>query len=93
MTGLPKMTEVHYKGSSAAHPDLISNRITFMIDPLAASGGHIKAGTLRASRDDARAQRVLSECADRDRGRHTGVRLRELGRRVRARPNAARDRP
>jgi tripartite-type tricarboxylate transporter receptor subunit TctC len=48
MTGLPKMTEVHYKGSSAAHPDLISNRISFMIDPLAASGGHIKAGTLRA---------------------------------------------
>jgi tripartite-type tricarboxylate transporter receptor subunit TctC len=43
-----EMTEVQYKGSSAAHPDLISNRITFMIDPLAASAPHIKAGTLRA---------------------------------------------
>ena len=46
--GLPAMTEVQYKGSSAAHPDLISNRISFMIDPLAASAGHIRAGTLRA---------------------------------------------
>jgi tripartite-type tricarboxylate transporter receptor subunit TctC len=45
---LPTMTEVAYKGSSAAHPDLISNRITFMIDPLAASAPHIKAGSLRA---------------------------------------------
>jgi tripartite-type tricarboxylate transporter receptor subunit TctC len=41
------MTEVPYKGSSAAHPDLIANRITFMIDPLAAAGPHIKAGFLR----------------------------------------------
>ena len=45
---LPGMTEIAYKGSSAAHPDLISNRITFMIDPLAASAPHIKSGTLRA---------------------------------------------
>ena len=46
--GLGKMTEVPYKGSSAAHPDLIANRITFMIDPLAAAGPHIKGGFLRA---------------------------------------------
>ena len=46
--GLGTMTEVQYKGSSAAHPDLISNRITFMIDPLAASAPHIKSGSLRA---------------------------------------------
>lgn len=45
---LPSMTEVQYKGSSAAHPDLISDRITFMIDPLAASSPHIKSGALRA---------------------------------------------
>jgi tripartite-type tricarboxylate transporter receptor subunit TctC len=45
---LGKMTEVPYKGSSAAHPDLIANRISFMIDPLAAAGPHIKAGFLRA---------------------------------------------
>jgi tripartite-type tricarboxylate transporter receptor subunit TctC len=44
---LGNMTEVPYKGSSAAHPDLIANRITFMIDPLAAAGPHIKAGFLR----------------------------------------------
>jgi tripartite-type tricarboxylate transporter receptor subunit TctC len=44
---LGKMTEVPYKGSSAAHPDLIANRISFMIDPLAAAGPHIKAGYLR----------------------------------------------
>ena len=42
------MTEVAYKGSSAAHPDLIANRITFMIDPLAAAAPHIKSGNLRA---------------------------------------------
>jgi tripartite-type tricarboxylate transporter receptor subunit TctC len=48
MQSLPAMTEVAYKGSSAAHPDLISNRITFMIDPLAASAPHIKSGSLRA---------------------------------------------
>ena len=45
--GLGTMTEVPYKGSSAAHPDLIGNRFTFMIDPLAAAGSHIKAGSLR----------------------------------------------
>jgi tripartite-type tricarboxylate transporter receptor subunit TctC len=43
-----QMTEVAYKGSSAAHPDLISDRITFMIDPLAASAPHIRSGSLRA---------------------------------------------
>jgi tripartite-type tricarboxylate transporter receptor subunit TctC len=46
--GLPGMTEVQYKGSSPAHPDVISNRITFMIDPLAAAAPHIKSGMLRA---------------------------------------------
>ena len=45
---LGEMPEIAYKGSSAAHPDLISNRITFMIDPLAASAPHIKSGALRA---------------------------------------------
>ena len=45
---LGEMTEVQYKGSSAAHPDLISNRISFMIDPLAACAPHIKGGSLRA---------------------------------------------
>ncbi len=45
---LGAMTEVQYKGSSAAHPDLISYRISFMIDPLAASAPHIKSGSLRA---------------------------------------------
>jgi tripartite-type tricarboxylate transporter receptor subunit TctC len=48
MVPLGEMTEVQYKGSSAAHPDLISNRISFMIDPLAASAPHIKSGALRA---------------------------------------------
>ena len=45
---LGEMTEIQYKGSTAAHPDLISNRITFMIDPLAASAPHIKSASLRA---------------------------------------------
>ena len=46
--GLGNITEVAYKGSSAAPPDLIANRISFMIDPLAAAGPHVKAGFLRA---------------------------------------------
>ncbi len=46
--GLGSMTEVPYKGSSAAHPDLIANRISYMIDPLAAAAPHIRAGLLRA---------------------------------------------
>src|SRR5215210_1797590 len=46
--GLKDMTEVQYKGSSPAHPDLIANRISFMIDPLAAAAPHVKAGSLRA---------------------------------------------
>ena len=46
--GLTGMTEIAYKGSSAAHPDLIANRVTFMIDPLAAAAPHIKSGNLRA---------------------------------------------
>lgn len=45
--GLKDMTEVQYKGSSPAHPDLIAGRISFMIDPLAAAAPHVKAGTLR----------------------------------------------
>src|SRR3982751_22469 len=45
--GLKDMTEVQYKGSAPAHPDLIANRISFMIDPLAAAAPHVKAGTLR----------------------------------------------
>jgi tripartite-type tricarboxylate transporter receptor subunit TctC len=45
--GLGTMTEVPYKGSSAAHPDVIANRITFMIDPLAAGAPHIRGGLLR----------------------------------------------
>jgi tripartite-type tricarboxylate transporter receptor subunit TctC len=45
---LGSLTEVAYKGSTAAHPDLVANRLTFMIDPLAASAPLIKSGNLRA---------------------------------------------
>ena len=48
MVPLGAMTEVAYKGSSAAHPDLIANRVNFMIDPLAAAAPHIKSGLLKA---------------------------------------------
>ena len=47
-SGLAGMTEVVYKGSTPAHPDVIANRITFMIDPLAAGSAHIRSGLLRA---------------------------------------------
>ena len=44
---LGAMTEVTYKGSTAAHPDLIAYRISFMIDALAAAAPHIRSGLLR----------------------------------------------
>ena len=50
MVPLGEMTEIQYKGSSAAHPDLISNRITFMIDPLAASAPTSSRGRCARSR-------------------------------------------
>ncbi|WPB57474.1 tripartite tricarboxylate transporter substrate binding protein [Xylophilus sp. GOD-11R] len=40
--------EVPYKGSTQAHPDLLSGRLTLMIDPLAAVMPHVKSGSLRA---------------------------------------------
>ena len=40
--------EIAYKGSSQAHPDLLSGRVTFLIDPLAAVQAHIASGALRA---------------------------------------------
>lgn len=46
--GLPGMTEVQYKGTTPAHPEIIANRITFMFDPLAASAPHIRGGLMRA---------------------------------------------
>lgn len=47
MTGL-KMTHVPYKGSTAAHPDLIAGRVNIMFDTVIATQPHIKAGRLRA---------------------------------------------
>ena len=44
---LGSMTGVTYKGSTAAHPDLIAYRISFMIDPLAAAAPHVRSGLLR----------------------------------------------
>lgn len=42
------MIVVPYKGSTAAHPDLIAGRTSLLIDNAAGVTGHIKAGTLRA---------------------------------------------
>ena len=49
---LPEMTEVQYKGSSAAHPDLIANRVSFMVDPLAAAGPAHQVGSLACAGGD-----------------------------------------
>ena len=42
------MIVVPYKGSTAAHPDLIGGRTSLLIDNAAGVTGHVKAGTLRA---------------------------------------------
>jgi tripartite-type tricarboxylate transporter receptor subunit TctC len=47
MTGID-MTHVPYKGSTLAHPDLMSGRVTLMFDTLAATGAQIKGGGLKA---------------------------------------------
>lgn len=46
MTGT-KMTHVPYKGSTAAHPDLIAGRVNLMFDTVIATLPHIKANRLR----------------------------------------------
>ena len=46
MTGT-KMHHVPYKGSSAAHPDLLAGRTAMIFDTITAIRGHVKAGTLR----------------------------------------------
>jgi len=47
MTGLD-MTHIPYKGSTLAHPDLISGRVSLMFDTVAATNVQIKAGRLKA---------------------------------------------
>ncbi|MCQ4160798.1 tripartite tricarboxylate transporter substrate binding protein [Roseomonas sp. GC11] len=42
------MTHVPYRGSTAAHPDLISRRVDVMFDTLPAVLGHVQSGKLRA---------------------------------------------
>ena len=47
MTGTT-MVHVPYKGSTAAHPDLISGQVQAMFDTLVAIAPHIKSGKVRA---------------------------------------------
>ena len=47
MTGLD-MIHIPYKGSTLAHPDLMSGRVSLMFDTLAAVSSQVKAGGMRA---------------------------------------------
>jgi len=47
MAGI-EMTHIPYKGSTAAHPDLLSGQVTVMFDTLAAVQQHMKSGGVRA---------------------------------------------
>ncbi len=42
-----KMQQVPYKGSSAAHPDLLAGRTALIFDPVPAIRAHVKSGALR----------------------------------------------
>ena len=46
MTGV-KMHHVPYKGSSAAHPDLLAGRTAMIFDTITAVQGHVRSGALR----------------------------------------------
>jgi tripartite-type tricarboxylate transporter receptor subunit TctC len=46
MTGT-KMQHVPYKGSAAAHPDLLAGRISMIFDTITAIRGHVKSGAVR----------------------------------------------
>jgi tripartite-type tricarboxylate transporter receptor subunit TctC len=41
------MTQIPYKGSSSAHPDLLSGQVKVMFDAVAAVTPHVKAGKLK----------------------------------------------
>src|SRR3954469_10217859 len=75
-----KMQQVPYKGSSAAHPDLLAGRTTMIFDTLPAIRGHVKSGAVRggdhaqALRGDARAARRVRDA------RHGRLRRHDLGR-------------
>jgi len=47
MTGID-MTHIPYKGSTLAHPDLMSGRVSLMFDTLAAVSTQVKAGGMKA---------------------------------------------
>jgi len=47
MAGI-EMTHIPYKGSTAAHPDLMSGQVLVMFDTLAAVQPHMKSGALKA---------------------------------------------
>lgn len=41
------MTQIPYKGSSSAHPDLLAGQVSVMFDAVAAVAPHVKAGKLK----------------------------------------------
>jgi tripartite-type tricarboxylate transporter receptor subunit TctC len=47
MAGI-EMTHVPYKGSTAAHPDLLSGQVSIMFDTVTAIQPHVKTGAVRA---------------------------------------------
>jgi len=47
LTAGTKAVHIPYKGSSAAHTDLIGGQIQFMLDTTSSAMGQVKAGTLR----------------------------------------------
>ena len=47
LTGI-ELTYVPYRGSTQAHPDLISGRVDIMFDTVPAALGHIQSGALKA---------------------------------------------
>ena len=79
-----KMHHVPYKGSSAAHPDLLAGRTAMIFDTITAIRGHVQSGAVRGlAVTTLKRSSAMPELPD-DRRKPAGLRRQHLGRHPRA---------
>ena len=81
-----KMLHVPYRGSTAAHPDLLGGRTAMIFDTITAIKPHVDTGAVRGlAVTHRKARRLDAEFADHRGSRFAGLRRQHLGRHSRAR--------